>query len=126
MIREIFAYILLAAILIGSLFNVRYMEKTFGKLEDEAERAFSCAESGDTETATEIMSKVCEKWLALDSYTHVFLKHTEIDSTTDAFFELLSDISEENTDSAEGSLRKLEAHLDSLTSAERLYFGSIF
>ena len=126
MIREISAYVLLAAIIIGSLINIRFMDKTFSSLEDMADEAYTCAVNGDSEQAENLLSSACSEWLALDGYTHIFLKHTEIDSTTDAFFEMLSDISEGNTDAASGSLRKLKAHLESLISAEQISFGSVF
>ena len=102
------------------------MDRTFSALETKAQEAYDCALEGDTEKAKELIGSACSDWLSLDGYTHIFLKHTEIDSTTDAFFELLSDISEGNTDAAAGSLRKLRAHLDSLISAERISLGSVF
>lgn len=102
------------------------MDKTLSALESKAEEAYGYAVLGDTEKAKELLSSACSDWLKLDGYTHVFLKHTEIDTTTDAFFEMLSDISEGNTKAASGSLRKLKAHLDSLISAEQICFGSIF
>lgn len=126
MTREIIAYILLVALFIGALINIFWMDKTLGALKDDVMEAFSYAESGDFDKSQKMLEGACDKWLSLDAYTHVFIKHTEIDSTTDAFFDMLSDISEENTDAALGSCKKLCAHLDSLVSSEKLSFGSIF
>ena len=126
MIREIAAYVLLLGMFIGSLFNISYAGKTLTGLEAEAEQALICAQSEDYTEAEKLLKAACDEWLKLDSYTHIFFKHTEIDSATDAFFDMLSDISDKNAKAAEGSFRKLKAHLDSLISAERLSFGSIF
>lgn len=126
MTREIIAYILLAAIFFGSLINIGYMDRTFSDLEQTAEKAYEYSAIGRDEEAERLLRSACDDWLRLDAYTHIFLKHTEIDAATDAFFELFSDISEGNTDAASGSLRKLKAHLESLITAEKISFGSIF
>lgn len=126
MIREALAYLLLAAMFIGSLFNISYADRTFSELEDSARQALVLAERGDFDEAEKILSSACDKWIKLDTYTHIFFKHTEIDSATDAFFDMLSDIYDKNEKAARGSFRKLAAHLDSLIGAERLTIGSIF
>ena len=65
-------------------------------------------------------------WLGADGYTHIFIRHSEIDSTTDAFFELMSDVRSGDAQSASGAYEKLAAHLDSLYTMERVTLGSIF
>ena len=62
----------------------------------------------------------------LEGYTHIFIRHSEIDSTTDAFFELMSDVRSGDAESAAGSYEKLLAHLSSLYTMERVTLGSIF
>ena len=124
MTRELCAYALLAAILIGSLLNISFMEGTVGELREEAYRAYLAAEAGDTDTARDILTAASDRWASLDSYTHVFIKHGDINSATDAFFDMLTCI--ENGDPALGSYRRLDAQLYSIVSAEGLSFGSIF
>ena len=126
MTREIAAYILLIAIFAGSLFNIHYMDMTIGELRDDAGEAYEALWLGDKEASMKLLAKASDRWLELDSYTHIFIKHTEIDSATDAFFDMLSDVSSGDADAALGSYRKLDAHLASLVSAEKLSFGSIF
>ena len=124
--REICAYLLLLALFLGSLYNIHVMDDKIGFLRAEAEKAYESAQNGDFEKAESQLRSAADKWLGMDEYTHIFIRHTEIDSATDAFFDMLSDIASEDAKSAEGSYRKLDAHLRSLITIEHLSFGSIF
>ena len=64
--------------------------------------------------------------MSLDGYTHIFIRHCEINSTTQAYFQLKSDIYAEDMGAAEGSYGLLMATLDSLMTMEQLSLGSIF
>lgn len=124
--REICAYLLLLALFLGSLYNIHVMDDKIGSLRMDAEKAFEYAQNGDFEDAERQLRSAADRWLHMDEYTHIFIRHTEIDSATDAFFDMLSDIASKDAESAEGSYRKLDAHLSSLITIEHLSFGSIF
>lgn len=124
--REIAAYILLAVLLAGALINIRAMDNIIGQLRSEVDAAYSSAKEGDFNKAKSQLEGAAEQWENLDGYTHIFIRHTEIDSTTDAFFDMLSDVSDENEGSLDGSYRKLDAHLESLMTMEHISIGSIF
>ena len=61
-----------------------------------------------------------------DSYTHIFIRHPEIDSTTDAFYELLDSVSAGDIKTTQGAFEKVEAHLASIAGMEHITIGSIF
>ena len=124
--REIAAYILLLALFAGSLFNIHAMDKIIGDLRTQVDASYSSAQEGDFYKAKSQLEGAAEKWADLDGYTHIFIRHTEIDSATDAFFDMLSDVSDENSKSLDGSYRKLDAHLESLMTMEHISIGSIF
>ena len=124
--KEITALILLILLFLGSLYNIRVMDRMVQTLESEVEKSYSAAENSDFEKAHELINVAATDWLSRDGYTHIFIRHTEIDSTTDAFFEYISDISAEDIGSAEGSFGMLMAHLDSLKTMEHISFGSVF
>ena len=124
--REIAAYTLLLLLFLGSLFNIHMMDEKIGSLRDEVKSSYESAQSGDFEKAEATLRSASERWLGMDEYTHIFIRHTEIDSATDAFFDMLSDISSKDAESAAGSYKKLDAHLKSLITIEHLSFGSIF
>ncbi len=124
--REIAAYILLIALLAGSLYNIHAMDTLIGELRTQVDAAYSSAQEGDFYNAKSLLEGAAEQWAELDGYTHIFIRHTEIDSATDAFFDMLSDISDENAKSLDGSYHKLDAHLESLITIEQISIGSIF
>lgn len=124
--REICAYLLLLALFLGSLYNIHVMDTKIGSLRTEVEKAYESAQNGDFEDAERQLRSAADRWLDMDEYTHIFIRHTEIDSATDAFFDMLSDIASKDAEGVEGSYRKLDAHLQSLITIEHLSFGSIF
>lgn len=123
--KEIIALLLLALLFTGSLYNIRVIEKMVNTLESGVEASFSAAEIGDFDTAHKLIDEASTDWLSRDAYTHIFIRHSEINSTTDAFFGYISDISAEDIGSAEGSYGLLMAQLDSLKTMEEISFGSI-
>ncbi len=124
--REISAYILLIVLLLGSLINIKVLDSKIDSLRTQAESAYKSAQLHNYGKAKAELLSACDEWLGMDSYTHIFIRHSEIDSTTDAFFDMLSDIASEDAEGADGSYRKLDAHLSSLMTIEHLSFGSIF
>lgn len=122
--REIIAVILLLLIFVGALINIRANDRIVGDLESEVRQAYKSAQSGDTEKAKSLLSDAEEHWLSLDGYTHIFIRHSEIDSLTDAFFDFYSSLDEEPS-SIEGAYNRLIAHLESIRTMEHLRFGSI-
>lgn len=124
--REICAYLLLLALFLGSLYNIHVMDEKIGSLRADVGKAYESAQNSDFEDAERQLRSAADRWLGMGEYTHIFIRHTEIDSATDAFFDMLSDIASKDAESAEGSYRKLDAHLKSLITIEHLSFGSIF
>ncbi len=124
--REIAAGAVLLLLAIGSWINLNYLEDFTGGLTEQLELSRAYCNSGQFELAEETLSKAADEWLDADGYTHIFIRHPEIDSTTDAFFELMSDVRSHDAESAAGSYEKLLAHLNSLYTMERVTLGSIF
>ena len=105
--RELFAGAVLLLLAIGSWINLNYLRDFTGGLTETLELSRAYCEAGRFELAESEL-------------------HSEIDSTTDAFFELMSDVRSEDAQSAAGSYEKLLAHLSSLYTMERVTLGSIF
>lgn len=124
--KEIISLVLLILLFIGALLNIRVIDNMVRTLEDGVQASYDAAKENDFEKASELIDETVTDWLSRDGYTHIFIRHTEIDSATDAFFEYISDISAEDIGSAEGSFGMLMAHLDSLKTMEHISFGSVF
>ncbi len=123
--KEIAAAVLLAAILAGTLINVHYINRMSAELTLIAEDAASCARAGDWEGAQAAAGRLVDRWDGLDSYTHIIMHHSQIDSATDAMYSLfVSACSQDEGTAAEA--RSVQERIRSLASIERLRFGSIF
>ena len=96
------------------------------ELESKVSDAYESAKSGDLDSARSKLDAASEHWLSLDGYTHIFIRHSEIDAITDAFFDFKSDLNDDSSTAYEGSYHRLMAHLESIRTMEQLTFGSIF
>ena len=124
--KELIAAVLLAVIFAGVLLNIRASEKIVSSLMSEVDAAYAQLKSGDSESAAETLDKAIEHWLTLDGYTHIFIRHSEINSTTEDFFQFRSDIGSGDADAAEVSYGLLSETLRSIMTMEQISLGSIF
>lgn len=124
--KEIAAAIILIALFAGVMLNIKVSGNIILSLEDDVTAAYESARNGDFDRAKPQLDAAIEHWMSLDGYTHIFMRHSEINSTTEAYFQLKSDIYAEDIGAAEGSYSLLMADLDSLMTMEQISFGSIF
>ena len=124
--KEIAAAVILALVFIGVLVNIKVAGNIILSLEEDVTAAYESAEKGDFDHAKPQLDAAVEHWMSLDGYTHIFIRHSEINSTTEAYFQLKSDIYAEDMGAVEGSYGLLMATLDSLMTMEQLSLGSIF
>jgi hypothetical protein len=117
--------LLLALLFGGALYNIHYMDRLALTLTDELEDARADVGAGDFVSAEKKVRSAIDLWMSSDGYTHIFIRHPEIDSATDAFYELLSDVASKDAPSSVGSFEKVEAHLQSIATMEHVTIGSI-
>ena len=122
--KEIIALSLLVLLFAASLFNIWYFERLCLDIAGEVNASADALERGDMDAAQEHLNSALHTWLDADSYTHIFIRHPEIDSTADAFYELGQAL-EENSESCRAAYDKLLYHLESIRTMEHLRFGSI-
>ena len=122
--KEIIALSLLVLLFAASLFNIWYFDRLCMDIAGEVNASSDALERGDMEAAQEHLNSALHTWLDADSYTHIFIRHPEIDSTADAFYELGQAL-EENSESCRAAYAKLLYHLESIRTMEHLRFGSI-
>ena len=109
----------------GALYNIYYMDSLAETLIVSVEDARKSADAGDFNAAETELRGAIDLWMGSDGYTHIFIRHPEIDSATDAFYELLSDVKSGDSKAAVGSFEKVEAHLKSIAGMEHITIGSI-
>ena len=116
---------MLALLLALSVWNLKSIDTLTGDIEIALSKSQSAAEKLDFKTARQRLDEGLELWLSADSYTHIFLRHPEIDSTADAFYELQQVLMQEDATACAAAYDKLRYHLDSIDGMEHLSFGSI-
>lgn len=124
--KEIISAVLLLLIFSGVLVNIRINERIVTSLINEVDMSYENLKSGNEDKAMQQLDTAIEHWLNLDGYTHIFIRHSEINSTTDAFYGFRSDVGSGDADAANGSYGLLKETLLSLMTMEQISLGSVF
>lgn len=124
--KDILALSLLLLLFCATLLNIMYLDRFVNGLVSEINSSQELLEKGDYAGAEEKLRNVIELWNDAGGYTRIVVRHSEIDSTADAFFELLSDIVSRDDKRSVGSYSKVRSHLRGIASMEYITLGSIF
>ena len=122
--RELAAGTLLALLIAGAWWNIRAVDRLTGEILAGLDTAQAAEARGQPEEAREALDKALKRWLEADRYTHIFIRHAEIDATADAFYELQSQLLSGEGDSS-AAYDKLRYHLESIRQMEHPGLGSI-
>ena len=122
--RELAAGTLLVLLIAGAWWNIRAVDRLTGDILAGLDTAQTAEARGQPEEAREALDKALKRWLEADRYTHIFIRHAEIDSTADAFYELQSQLLSGEGDSS-AAYDKLRYHLESIRQMEHPSLGSI-
>lgn len=122
--RELAAGALLLLLMAGAWWNIHAVDTLTGDILAGLDISQAAEEQGDHLTAQAALDKALNRWLEADSYTHIFIRHAEIDSTADAFYELQAQLLAGEGDSS-AAFDKLRYHLDSIQRMEHPSLGSI-
>ena len=122
--RELAAGALLLLLMAGAWWNIRAVVTLTGDILAGLDISQAAEEQGDHLTAQAALAKALNRWLEADSYTHIFIRHAEIDSTADAFYELQAQLLAGEGDSS-AAYDKLRYHLDSIQRMEHPSLGSV-
>lgn len=122
--RELVAVSLILIIFALSLVNIRYVESRTDMLTNDVEAAEKLFINGDADAAISLVKESLDNWLSWEPYTHIMLRHSEVDLVTDAYYELLSKLQSEE-EVPEAAYRKLKEQLRSISAMERITIGSI-
>ena len=123
--KEIIAVLLLVLLFVLTLVNIQVVDRLTGTLLDMLDTAELDIQNENLDAAAQKAQAAAELWLQADAYTHIFIRHSEIDSTTDAFYELLIQLQSGESGGALGALSLLRAHLTSIAGMEHISLGSV-
>ena len=123
--KEIAAVCILVFIFAGSLINVRVFRGITASLASGIDSAQLCAQNGRWGEAEERLSACIRRWNSLHGYTHIFIRHTEIDKLSDALEEYLGALLSRDISDAESRYLFLRKQLDSVSEMERVNLGTV-
>ena len=124
--KAIFALGLLIGLTLLSLWNLRHLEGLTDELSRSIVTVRQHCREGDFVAAGETLDAALERWLGSDGYTHIFIRHSEIDAASDIFYDLRGDILAGDSESAEADAENLLYHLQSIRSMEQVSIKSVF
>lgn len=123
--KEVIAGAVLALLIALSAWNIYSIDALTDGIGDSLRMSQALADIGDFDSAKIELDKGLRLWLNADDYTHIFLRHPEIDSTTDAFYELQELLLDGGGDGCAAAYDKLRYHLESIRSMEHISIGSV-
>ena len=124
--REWIALALLLLLLAAALVNIAWLDRLIETIEADVHRADTLARAGRFDDALRALDQALGHWTAAHAYTHIFIRHPEIDTTSDAFFELRQTLAEQNAEGYPSALEKLCYHLRCIDEMEHIRLGSVF
>ena len=126
MTRESFAALLLATLIAVSVWSIRRVDRLSDELDAHLAKSEKAALAEDYENAALEADAALRIWLGANTYTHIFIRHPEIDSAADAFFGLLQTLDAQNTRELPPAYDLLRYHLGCIREMEHISFGSVF
>ena len=124
--KALAAAILLALLFGAAAWNIAHIDSLTGSLTALADEALAYCRTEDYGAAEDALHEALELWYGAENYTHIMIRHSEVDSATDAFYAVLETILTRDADAAESAIECLKAHLQSIDSMEHVSFRSVF
>ncbi len=124
--KEIIFGLILICIFAATFVNISILEKITQELTELVDESLRSVESGDWENAEKKAEEAEKLWEKADPYTHIFVRHSEIDSTTDALYDFAKALYSREAGEARGAHKALSAHISSIVGMEKVTLGSIF
>ena len=123
--KELLAGFTLLSLIFGAAYNLVHLKNLVESMNAHLSTAEQAYALNNFSYAESELSAALETWLNADEYTHIFIRHSEIDAATDAFYDALSSVREKNA-SAPSFIQKTKYHINSIYSMELLTLKSIF
>ncbi len=124
--KEIIIGCFLIAMLTTALVNTHFLTQLTDSVTRLIEEAEKSAEQGDWEHAAKKAEEAAALWSGSDTYTHLVLRHPEVEAATDAIYGFMEQVYAREEGAAKGAAQAASARLDSISSIERIKLGSIF
>ena len=124
--REIGALLLLAALIGLSLWSIRRTDRLTEEVEQHLALSEKALRADDRDRASAELEAAERVWHASEHFTHVFLRHPELDGISDAFFSLRQGLDAGDGIELKAAYDLLRYHLECVDSMEHISPGSVF
>lgn len=124
--KELFAAGLLALILAFSILNTAVIDSICEGVTDLIDRSTAAAREGNWEESELLLNDALSLWKKNETYTTIVLRHTDIDTVSDDFYEFTEHVYSQDAPSARAAASLIREHLESVKKMERMCWGSIF
>lgn len=122
--KAIGAAVLMVLLFIGAAWNIRYLDQMTENMVNAIELSRQYSHADNSEAAMDTLQAVIRDWNEADWYTHIFIRHAEVDATADSFYEALSALQAD--EAVDAAYDKLIAHLTSIDTMEHITWKSVF
>ena len=124
--KELFALITILSLIIISIAGYIHLSKLTNSISEHTNKAMSAVNQDNFELARTELNTALQLWNDDERYTHVFIRHSEVDTVSDTFYEALENICSNQKEEAQVSILKLMFHINSIQSMERITLRSVF
>lgn len=124
--KEIIIGCFLIIMLGVSLVNIHYLNKLTDNVTQLIEQAENYAFEGNWNQSEKKAEEASNLWSNSETYTHLVLRHSEVESATDAIYGFLEQVYAKEQGALKGAAQAAVAHMKSISSIEQIKFGSIF
>lgn len=122
--KELIAAAILILIAIGGIINISIVRKTTETITGEIDTAEKLLLGGDESGAEKAVLDSLDKWLKRDKYSHIMLRHDDVDNVTEAYYELLAGLRSDME--APALFASLNERIERLAETEYPKLSSIF
>jgi len=117
--KELFAIVILIGLLVGAIGNLTHLSRLTDQMNAHIMSAQNACLELQYEQAEDSLSQALDLWLNADEYTHIFIRHSEIDAATDAYYEALSALQDRDS-SAVAMINMVQYHINGILAMERV------
>ena len=124
--REWIALGLLSLLIAGAALNIARLDRLTDLVETSLARSEKAAAQKDFQTALTNLETGLSVWQDSRGYTHVFLRHPDVDAANDAFYELELLLLQKDGAALPAAFARLRYHLDCIDYMEHPSVGTVF
>ena len=124
--RELAAAGLLLLLFLAAGWNIRHADFLTDQIGLNLTRSEHAAQRGEFALARTAAENALSLWRSARGYTSVFLRHPDLDSVADAFYDLQELLQKEDRKALDAGYARLRYRLETLDWMEHLSPGTLF